>query len=171
MRKSKGVPVSVVIILIIIVGVGVWFVATMLNGPASPLSTATTTPSQAATTTPVVDTSTAQQQPLSAQVSVLSPGPGGSVDKTFTVTGKAPGSWFSEAQFPIQVRSANSDVIGDGTAHTDGDWQSNNSVSFTADVTINDPTYKGTARLILMRDNPSGMPENDDSVEIPIMIR
>lgn len=171
MRKSNGVPVSVVMVLVIMVGVGVWFVATMMNGPASPLPEATTTPSQVATTTQMVGTSTTQQEPLSARVAVLSPGPGGVVDKTFTVTGKAPGPWFSEAQFPIQVRNANGDIIGDGSAHTDGNWQSDDVVPFTADVTISDPTYKGAVRLILMRDNPSGMPENDDAVEIPIVIR
>ena len=164
-----GVPISVVIILLVLVGAGVWFVSTMMNSPAGPTSQAENKP-VASSTKPVV-VEPAPQKPLSDSVSVSSPGPGGTVDKTFTVTGKAPGPWFSEAQFPVQVRASSGDVIGHATAHTDGNWQSTDVVPFTADVTIDNPTYKGTARLILMRDNPSGLPENDDAVEIPIMIR
>jgi len=31
--------------------------------------------------------------------------------------------------------------------------------------------YTGPATLILIRDNPSGLPEHDDSLPIPIVIR
>lgn len=156
----------VVIILVVLVGAGVWFVSTMTHSPAGP---APVTDVKAATSTN--DVKVVSNKPLSSKVTVSSPGPGGTVDKAFTVTGKAPGPWFFEAQFPLQVRDSDDNVIGHGTATTSGDWQSDAIIPFSASVTIDEPTYKGTARLILMRDNPSGLPENDDAIEFPIVIR
>jgi hypothetical protein len=166
MRKKRGVPLPVVIVLLVVVGAGVWFVSTMLHSPAGP---AVSTDKKAVATT--TDVKVVSNKPLSERVSVSSPGPGGTVGKTFTITGKAPGNWFFEASFPVQVRSSEGDVLGRAVAHTQSDWMTESLVSFTADVTISDPKYTGSARLILMRDNPSGLPENDDAIEIPIMIR
>ncbi|MBV9159311.1 MAG: hypothetical protein JO019_01805, partial [Candidatus Kaiserbacteria bacterium] len=42
-------------------------------------------------------------------------------------------------------------------------------VTFTAQVSISG--YKGPATLVLSKDNPSGLPQNDDSVSIPITIQ
>ena len=42
------------------------------------------------------------------------------------------------------------------------------SVPFTATLEFTRPEYGETGALILRRDNPSGLPENDDAVEISI---
>lgn len=108
-------------------------------------------------------------QPMSARVHVTDPGSGGSVGQTFTVAGEAPGPWFFEATFPIQVRDGDDDVIGHGSANAQGEWTTNKQVAFTASVHLDEP-YSGPATLILLKDNPSGLPENDDSVSVPITI-
>ena len=131
--------------------------------------TATTTPVQKSTTTTPV-TIPAAKPPLSARVSIVEPVSGAVVSTGFAVSGKAPGNWYFEASFPIQVRDENGNVIGRTHANAQGDWMTENLVSFTAVVNI-EGGYKGSATLILLRDNPSGLPENDDSVSIPVVIK
>ncbi len=89
--------------------------------------------------------------------------------KSFTVTGEAPGNWYFEASFPIQVRDKDNNKIGQTTGQAQSDWMTTEQVPFKADIAIEG--YSGPATLVLLRDNPSGMPENDDSLEIPIVIQ
>lgn len=119
-----------------------------------------------ATSTPPAATST---QPLSTRVVVTSPKERAKVGKTFTVSGEAPGPWYFEASFPIKVVDANNNFIGSSIAHAQGDWMTTGQVPFTATVTVEG--YSGPAILVLLRDNPSGMPENDDSVSVAITIQ
>ncbi len=117
------------------------------------------------TTTPPAPTPVA----LHTKIQVTFPKANASVSKKFTITGKAPGNWFFEASAPYMIRTADGSKVAQGTLQTIGDWQTTNLVDFKADVTVN-PAYSGPATLVLMKDNPSGMPENDDSLEIPITI-
>ncbi len=108
-------------------------------------------------------------QPLHARVRVTSPKSGASVPKTFVVSGSAPGNWFFEASFPIQVRDNENSKIGQAIAQAQGDWMTTDLVPFTATITVSN--YSGPATLVLLRDNPSGLPENDDALEIPIVVQ
>jgi hypothetical protein len=101
---------------------------------------------------------------------ITEPVSGGIVGTSFIVSGKAPGNWYFEASFPIMVRDSNDNVIARTHGSAQGDWMTTDLVAFTATVNI-DGDYKGPATLILLRDNPSGLPENDDSVSIPIVIQ
>ncbi len=87
----------------------------------------------------------------------------------FDVVGQAPGNWYFEASFPVQVRDEEGNVVGRAVAQAQGDWMTTGAVPFTASVTI-DAAYHGAANLILLKDNPSGLPEHDDAVEISIVI-
>ena len=138
----------------------------LLEAPApKPVQSATTTPSASPAAPPNL-----QQQPLSARITIKTPTSGANVGKEFTVTGSAPGPWYFEASFPIQVRGAEGSVIGRTHANALGEWTTEKNVDFDATVHI-EATHTGPATLILMKDNPSGLPENDDSVEIPIVIQ
>ena len=109
------------------------------------------------------------QEPLHARVTVASPKSGSTVGKTFTVSGSAPGNWYFEASFPVQVRDKDNNKIGQGIAQAQGDWMTTELVPFTATITVSN--YSGPATLVLLRDNPSGLPENDDALEVPIIIQ
>jgi hypothetical protein len=155
--NSKGMW-SIVIVLIIIIGTMAWLWAKPVEAPAT----------GAATTTPA-GTDTSGSTPLNERVVIDAPKSGATVPSTFTVTGKAPGPWFFEASFPVQVRDENNNKVGQGIATALSDWMTVGDVAFKADITV--ASYKGPATLVLMRDNPSGMPENDDSVSLPIVIQ
>lgn len=91
------------------------------------------------------------------------------VSRTFTVRGEARGPWYFEASFPVMVRDPQGNVLASTYAQADGEWMTTDFVPFTSNVSITS-AYRGLAKLILLKDNPSGLPEHDDSVEIPIII-
>lgn len=166
--KSRA-PWSIVFMLVIIIGVLLWLLFAVNSNPKTPIRTSIDThiPRKPS---PVITSPTPDTTPLSARVVVVSPRPQSTVAHTFTVSGKAPGGWFFEAVFPIQVRDENNNVLAHAQAHASGDWMTSNLVSFTSTVSIQG-TYTGPATLILLRDNPSGLPENDDAQSVPIVIR
>jgi len=107
---------------------------------------------------------------VSENVIVTEPLPSDTVSKLFTVRGDARGSWFFEASFPLQVRDRDNELIGQGIAMTSDNWMTTEFVPFEGKVQI-EGEYTGPATLVLMKDNPSGLPENEDAVEFPIVVQ
>jgi Immunoglobulin-like domain of bacterial spore germination len=99
-----------------------------------------------------------------------SPIPLSQISSPVTLTGKARGYWFFEGSFPVTVVNWDGLIIGEGIATADGEWMTENFVPFTATVnfTFDPETPYKRGSLILQKDNPSGLPENDDALEIPI---
>ena len=93
-------------------------------------------------------------------------------NSTFTsplnIKGEARGVWFFEASFPIYLTNWDGLIIAEGYATAQGEWMTTEFVPFTATLTFENPTYKNNGSLILRKDNPSGLPEHDDALEIPI---
>lgn len=88
------------------------------------------------------------------------------------IEGEARGYWFFEASFPVVLVDWDGLIIADGIAQAvlsgDETWMTEDFVKFKAELTFKKPSYKDNGALILRKDNPSGLPENDDSLEIPI---
>ncbi len=87
-----------------------------------------------------------------------------------TIIGDARGTWFFEASFPITIVDWNGLIIGQGIAHAQSDWMTEEFVPFTATVefTVATDTPYRRGAIILKKDNPSGLPEHDDALEIPV---
>ena len=102
-------------------------------------------------------------------VIVDSPFPGAVTGKDFSVTGKARGTWFFEASFPVKVLDKDGNVLASGPAQASGDWMTTEFVPFSIHLTI-PQSYIGPATLVIMKDNPSGMPANDASLSFPFTI-
>ena len=97
-----------------------------------------------------------------------SPLPGAAVGKEFIVKGKARGPWFFEASFPIKLLDKNGTTLAVFVAQAKEDWMTENFVPF--EVTIKVPqSYSGPLTLMLQKDNPSGLPENDASISFPLI--
>ncbi len=103
------------------------------------------------------------------QIVVETPFPGAVTGKEFTVTGRARGTWYFEASFPIALVNAEGKTIATGIAQAQGDWMTEDFVSFKADMKV-PATYMGKATLVMKKDNPSGMPERDASLSFPITV-
>ena len=54
-------------------------------------------------------------------------------------------------------------------AKAEGEWTTANFVPFTATLIFTVPPNIKTGSLILKKDNPSGLPEKDDNLDIPVM--
>ena len=100
-------------------------------------------------------------------IQVFLPLPNQQVASPLKVSGKAVGNWYFEASFPIMILDANGEKLGVVPAQAQSDWMTTEFVPFEATLTFDKPTTK-TGTLVLMKDNPSGLPENDDSISIPI---
>ena len=96
------------------------------------------------------------------------PRPNTGVKSPLTITGKARGSWFFEASFPIKIYDENENLLGTGVASTTSDWMTSEFVPFTASLKFKTPTTK-KGKLVLEKDNPSGLPENADNLQIPVV--
>ncbi|MBI4435034.1 hypothetical protein HY630_00010 [Candidatus Uhrbacteria bacterium] len=99
---------------------------------------------------------------------VTSPVKDSVISSPLVIAGEAPGFWYFEATFPLVLVNWDGLIIAQGYATAQGEWMTEEYVPFTATLEFTTPEYGETGALILQRDNPSGLPENDDAVEIPI---
>jgi hypothetical protein len=101
---------------------------------------------------------------------LTTPSPMSTITSPVTVTGKARGYWFFEGSFPISIVNWDGLIIGEGYATAEGEWMTEEFVPFTGTVNfVFDPaTPYNRGAIILKKDNPSGLPEYDDALEIPI---
>ncbi len=104
---------------------------------------------------------------LDDRIRVTSPAPGEAVSSPLTVTGEARGTWYFEASFPAELQDANGKVLAQTPAQAKGDWMTDKFVPFSVTLIFPKPATP-TGTLILHRDNPSGLPQNEASVSIPV---
>lgn len=95
------------------------------------------------------------------------PRPNQIVVSPLMITGEARGTWFFEASFPVILKDANGQIIASGIAQAKSDWMTENFVPFEAKLEFARP-QTSTGVLILRKDNPSGLPEHDDFLEMPV---
>jgi Immunoglobulin-like domain of bacterial spore germination len=102
-----------------------------------------------------------------------SPLPNAVITSPLSLSGQA-GGWYFEGSFPVELVDATGTVIAQTPAQANGDWMTSEFVPFTATLTfvnpytIGDPESEKNGKIILRKDNPSGLPENDDFIEIPV---
>lgn len=165
---AKVYPASIVVLLVVIGGLAWKLYVTHPQDPESSVVTPEAQSEEQKTTSVPVSVQESNT-PLSKSVSLVFPKAGANVPASFEVTGSAPGAWFFEGSFPVQVRDESGKILASTVAHAQGEWMTEKLVQFTASVTTNG--YHGIARVVLLKDNPSGLPENEDAVEIPITIQ
>lgn len=100
-------------------------------------------------------------------IRVSQPRPNDLIQSPLKITGEARGFWFFEASFPIVLNDENGEKIGFGIAKTLSDWMTEDFVPFEAEIEFQKPATK-KGNLILEKDNPSGLPEHDDSLRLPV---
>lgn len=106
-----------------------------------------------------------------AMIVVGSPAPGSTIASPLTVSGRARGTWFFEGDFPMVIIDANGSVLGQSYCTAQGPWMTKEFVAFEGKITFERPASGGKAVLLLKKDNPTGKPEHDDALEIPVFIR
>ncbi len=105
-------------------------------------------------------------------IRIDSPRPGEVVRSPLVITGSARGSWFFEASFPVYITNWDGLIIGEGIATAKDNWMTSEFVPYEATLTfsVDKNTYSNRGTLILKKDNPSGLSEHDDALEIPVVL-
>lgn len=104
-------------------------------------------------------------------IHVSNPQPNREIASPLVVTGEARGSWYFEATFPLALVDWDGLIIAEGYAEAKGEWMTENFVPFEGKLMFKAPAYKNYGTLILWKSNPSGLPEHDDALEIPVLFR
>lgn len=102
-------------------------------------------------------------------IRVNSPRPNAAISSPLNVAGEAVGNWYFEASFPIKLFDADNNLLAEDIAKAQSDWMTSDFVPFTATLSFTAQPANSAGTLILYRDNPSGLPQNDDSLIIPVM--
>lgn len=108
-------------------------------------------------------------------IKLTNPKPLDKVNSPLVIEGEARGYWFFEASFPVSLVNWDGLIIAQGIATAQGEWMTEEFVPFSATLnfaTSSDPgrpDFMKKGAIILKKDNPSGLPENDDALEIPVV--
>lgn len=116
---------------------------------------------------PVVAVPTVVAQPYADEITVVTPSSNENVTSPLTITGKAKGMWYFEGSFPADLVDENGVSLGTVALTAKGDWMTEDFVDFEGKIEFTPPVGT-TGKLIIKNDNPSGMPENDKTLEIPV---
>jgi hypothetical protein len=103
---------------------------------------------------------------------VSAPEPLSTISSPLTLRGEARGYWFFEATFPVVLVDWDGKIIAEGYVTADDEWMTEDFVTFKGTLEFEDPSWEEDfskrGSLIFQKNNPSGLPENDDALEIPV---
>jgi hypothetical protein len=102
---------------------------------------------------------------------VESPAAGALVTSPLRVRGEARGSWFFEGDFPLVLTDGRGKVVAKGFCTAKKEWMTDEFVPFEGTLEFKNPNSGGKGMLIFKRNNPTGLPEHDDALEIPVFFR
>lgn len=107
---------------------------------------------------------------------ITSPRPNQVISSPLTITGEARGYWFFEGDFPAQLLDKDGNILSEGIMSAQSDplngetsWMTEDFVPFSGEMEFNVISSQ-IAVLVLKKDNPSNLPENDDDLRIPVLI-
>ncbi|HUX36060.1 MAG TPA: Gmad2 immunoglobulin-like domain-containing protein [Candidatus Paceibacterota bacterium] len=105
-----------------------------------------------------------------APIFIESPVDGAAVSSTISISGVAKGNWFFEASFPLILTDEKGNVIAQGHATAQGPWMTTDYVRFSGTLEFKKPVGVNSGILIFKKDNPSGLPQSDDSRAIRVAL-
>lgn len=89
------------------------------------------------------------------------------ISSPLSIKGKARGTWFFEADFPVRLFDENGEEWAVAIARAKTDWMTEDFVEFEAELIFSTPADpKGY--IVFEKDNPSGLPEHADELIMPI---
>lgn len=150
-----------IIVVVLLAGFGIYYFVSKdeVTEPVTYNTPSTTYTTPASTSTPTNE-----------MVKVTEPLNNALIKSPVVVKGTARGNWYFEASFPIKVLDANGKVLGMAAAQAQGDWMTTNFVPFSLSLSFSTSTTN-TGTIVLQKDNPSGLVENDAEVRIPIRFK
>jgi hypothetical protein len=101
------------------------------------------------------------------KIRISSPLPGAVITSPLMIRGEARGPWYFEASFPLELLDGNGRRLAMIPVQATGEWMTTEFVPFEVALTFAAPST-ATGTLVFHKDNPSGLPEHDDSVSVPV---
>jgi hypothetical protein len=102
---------------------------------------------------------------------VDSPAAGDFVTSPLRVRGQARGSWFFEGDFPLVLTDGRGKVVAKGFCTAKKEWMTDEFVPFEGTLEFRKPSSGDKGMLIFKRNNPTGRPEHDDALEVPVFFK
>ncbi len=94
------------------------------------------------------------------------------IESPLLVRGQARGNWFFEGSFPVILTNWDGLIIAQGVAQAEGEWMTEDFVPFVATLEfVADTRVSKRGALILKKDNPSGLAEHDEALEITVFFK
>ena len=105
---------------------------------------------------------------VSDSLNITSPKAGAVIVNPLVVKGFAKGTWYFEASFPIKIIDSKGNVVGQKFAEAQDDWMTEKFVPFVGTIEFSAKAgEKGF--VVFQKDNPSGLPEHDAELRVPII--
>ncbi len=98
------------------------------------------------------------------------PRPNQVITSPLKIEGEARGTWFFEGDFPVKLLDENGEVIAQHYVTARGEWMTEDFVQFSGELLFTAPETE-FGRLVLEKDNPSGLPEHADALNVPVRFR
>lgn len=95
--------------------------------------------------------------------------PGDAVSSPLTITGRARGTWYFEASFPVRLKDGSGKEIAVVPAQAQEEWMTTEFVPFRVTLTFAPQPSGSRGTLVFQKDNPSDLRELDDSLEFPVV--
>jgi hypothetical protein len=105
-----------------------------------------------------------------SEIALDTPQRGSLVASPMWIVGRARGTWYFEAEFPVKLFDARDTLLTFGSARADGEWTTKDFVPFALTLNFAEPTTD-TGTLVLEKSNPSGLPEHAAEIRIPVRFR
>lgn len=96
-----------------------------------------------------------------------SPRPNDVVSSPLKVSGEARGTWFFEATFSMRIVDEEGNLLGEHYVQAQDEWMTEEFVPFEGTLSFDSPQTK-TGVLFLDKANPSGLPEHEDTLRVPV---
>lgn len=100
-------------------------------------------------------------------IKVEEPKPNTTVKSPLKVKGEARGNWYFEGSFPISIVDESGNELTSTFVQANGEWTTENFVPFEKDIEFDSGNHKSGV-VLFKKDNPSGLPENDQVYRVPV---
>jgi hypothetical protein len=96
------------------------------------------------------------------------------ISSPLALSGEARGTWYFEASAPVEILDWQGMVIAQSFVTAQGDWMTTDfvpfigTINFTSPYSPGDPVAWKQGSIVFKKDNPSGEPQNDAQVIVPI---
>ena len=101
------------------------------------------------------------------EIRIEAPRPNQTISSPLRIAGRARGSWYFEADFPVELVDGNDKSLVISYAQAQGEWMTSEFVPFEGKIIFQKPTTQ-SGTFIIRNANPSGLAENQKELRVPV---